>query len=103
MIAAILRLLGDAHLIVIPPPRKLSPPVRYAPQLACVNRKIAERVTYSSNAHVHAIFAEAVSLAGKANRGSNGAATNARRKLTVSSVDRLQITACRAQARLGPS
>ena len=35
-------------------------------QLACVNRKIAERVTNSSNAHVHAIFAEAAFLAGKA-------------------------------------
>ena len=35
-------------------------------QLACVNRKIAERVTDSSNAHVHAIFAEAAFLAGRA-------------------------------------
>jgi hypothetical protein len=34
--------------------------------LACVNRKIAESVTNSSNAHVHAIFAEAAFLAGRA-------------------------------------
>jgi len=34
--------------------------------LACVNRKIAERVTNSSNAHVHAIFTEAAYLAGRA-------------------------------------
>jgi hypothetical protein len=34
--------------------------------LACVNRKIAERVTDSSNAHVYAIFAEAAFLAGRA-------------------------------------
>jgi hypothetical protein len=34
--------------------------------LACVNRKIAERVTDASHAHVHAIFAEAAFLASKA-------------------------------------
>ena len=53
-----------ANLIVISSYAEPSPAVHC--QLACVNRKIAERVTNSSNAHVHAIFAEAAVLAGKA-------------------------------------
>jgi hypothetical protein len=55
-----------ADLIVISSHAEASPIVHCAPQLACVNRKIAERVTNSSNAHVHSIFAEAAFLAGKA-------------------------------------
>jgi hypothetical protein len=51
-----------ADLIVISSHAEASPIVHCAPQLACVNRKIAERVTDSPNAHVHAIFAEAAFL-----------------------------------------
>ena len=40
--------------------------MRRAPQLACVNRKIVESVISSSNAHIHAIFAEAAFLAERA-------------------------------------
>jgi hypothetical protein len=54
------------NLIVVSSHAKASPIVPCTPQLACVNRKIAERVTDFSNAHVHAIFAEAAFLAGKA-------------------------------------
>ena len=55
-----------ANLIVISYHAEPSSAAHCAPQLACVNRKIAERVTNSSNAHVHAIFAEAAFLAGRA-------------------------------------
>jgi hypothetical protein len=48
----------------IPPTR---PPLcALCPHLAYVKRKIAERVTNASHAHVHAIFAEAAFLAGRA-------------------------------------
>jgi hypothetical protein len=66
-----------ANLIVISSHAEASPAVPSASQLACVNRKIAERVTSSSSSHVYAIFAEAAFLAGRTIRGSNGAATNA--------------------------
>jgi hypothetical protein len=52
-----------ANLIVISSHAEVFPAVHCAPQLASVNRKIAERVTDSSNAHVHAIFAEAARTA----------------------------------------
>jgi hypothetical protein len=55
-----------ANLIVISSHAEGSPAVHFAPQLACVNRKIAERVANSANAHVHAIFAEAAFLAERA-------------------------------------
>jgi hypothetical protein len=55
-----------AKMIVFCSHAEPSPAVRCAPQLACVNRKIAQMVTSSSNAHAHAIFAEAAFLAGKA-------------------------------------
>ena len=54
-----------ANLIVISSDAEASPAVHYAPQLACVNRRISE-LTNSSNAHAHAIFAEAAFLAGRA-------------------------------------
>ena len=53
-----------ANLIVISH-TEISAAFTFAPQLACVNRKISE-ITHSSNAHVHAIFVEAAFLAGKA-------------------------------------
>jgi hypothetical protein len=55
-----------ANLIVISSHAEVSPVVHCASQLACVNRKIAERVANSANAHVHAIFAEAAFLAERA-------------------------------------
>jgi hypothetical protein len=55
-----------ANLIVISSHAQLSPLCIVRLNLACVNRKISEMVTKSSNAHVHAIFAEAAFLAGKA-------------------------------------
>ena len=55
-----------ANLTVISSPAEGSPAVHCAPQLACVNRNIAERVNRSSNAHVYAIFAETAFLAEKA-------------------------------------
>ena len=54
-----------ANLIVISSRAEPSPAVHCAAQLVCVNRKISQ-MTRSSNAHVHAIFAEAAVLAGKA-------------------------------------
>ena len=55
-----------ANLIVISSLAEPFPGSALCAQLACVNRKIAERATTPSNAHVHAIFAEAAFLAGKA-------------------------------------
>jgi hypothetical protein len=55
-----------ANLIVISSRAEVSPAVPCSPQLACVNRKIAEQITRSPNAHVHAIFANAAFLAGQA-------------------------------------
>ena len=55
-----------AELIVISSRAEASRALNWVPQLACVNRKIAEGVTRASNAHVHAIFAEAAFLAGRA-------------------------------------
>jgi hypothetical protein len=54
-----------ANLIVISSHAEASPVGHCAFQLACVNRKISE-MTHSSNAHVHASFAEAEFLAGRA-------------------------------------
>ena len=67
-----------ANLIVISSRGEVSPTAYCAPQLACVNRKISE-LTEASDAHVFAIFAEAALLAGKADGGSNGTPTYARR------------------------
>jgi hypothetical protein len=55
-----------ANLIVIPARAEAFPAAHCVPQLACVNRKIAEMVTNPSNTHVHAVFAEAAFLAERA-------------------------------------
>jgi hypothetical protein len=56
-----------ANLIVMPSaPTQARLVAPCAAQLACVNRKIAERITNRPNAHVHAIFANTAFLAGKA-------------------------------------